>query len=87
MGTATYILVVRTPKAAIRDERRDVAERIAVVNELTISEVRIDDAGRLLVVPEEAAADPDYLQYVYRAGRNVRWDREAGALATPKPDE
>jgi hypothetical protein len=47
-----------------------------------IVEVRIDDAGRLCVVPEIA----DFA-YIYRAGMEVSWDESGEFLYSPSPRE
>ena len=46
----------------------------------SISEIRIDDDGRLLVVPRSAR-----FPYIYREAMEVAWDKSLLALYSPAP--
>ena len=46
----------------------------------SISEIRIDDDGRLLVVPQTAR-----FPYIYREAMEVAWDKSHLALCSPVP--
>lgn len=50
---------------------------------VTVAEVRIDQAGHLLIMPN-LAADED-LRFIYRAGHEANWDAAARALTAPVP--
>ncbi len=50
---------------------------------VTIDEVAIDSAGRLLVRP----AAPATFEFIYRAAAGVAWSPESRSLSTPVPDE
>ena len=47
-----------------------------------ITEIRVDDAGQLCVVPETQT-----FPFVYRAGMEVRWDELGRFLHSPPPRE
>jgi hypothetical protein len=48
----------------------------------SISEIRIDDQGRLCVAPESAS-----FPYIYREAMEVQWDVGEGFLYSPLPRE
>jgi len=49
---------------------------------VAVKEIAVDHAGHLLVRPETAG--PDF-QYVYRAGAGVQWDAKVGAFVAAEP--
>jgi hypothetical protein len=53
------------------------------VRTISVSEIRLDDAGRLLVVPELPAGED--MAFVYRAAKDITWDENSRALAAPAP--
>ena len=52
------------------------------MTEEAITEVGIDDQGRLYVRPSNTSFD-----YVYRAGMEIYWDADRQRLYSPKPRE
>ena len=54
------------------------------MGQLLVDSVRIDEDGRLLVVPD-LSPDRD-LAFIYRAARGARWDEAERALYTPAPE-
>ena len=50
---------------------------------IAIVAIEIDDAGRLLVVPEAGA---DY-GFIYRMAAGVNWNSESACLVAPSPEE
>ena len=54
------------------------------MGQLNVESVRIDEDGRLLVVP---ALPPDRdFAFIYRAALGARWDEVERALYTPAPE-
>jgi hypothetical protein len=52
---------------------------------IAVSKIRIDDAGRLHVIP---ASNPSKMfRFVYRAAMGVEWDEEEQGFYTPVPQE
>jgi hypothetical protein len=55
------------------------------VRRIAVSEVIVDESGRLLVRPD-LRADEDFA-LIYRAAMCVDWDAESRCLVTPRPRE
>ena len=52
---------------------------------IALSKVRIDEAGRLRVIP---ASNPNKIfRFIYRAAMEVDWDEEERGFFTPVPRE
>lgn len=54
------------------------------MREVPISEIRVNEAGALVVVPRLSAGE-DFAA-IYRAAMGVRWDTRAAALVSPVPE-
>lgn len=69
---------------AVFDGRKN-RRKLNQSSNIPIGEIKVDDAGRLLVMP--VLPRRENFEFIYRAAMEIRWDQSSRCLVSPSPQQ